>query len=530
MQPRSAIPGCLATVFNSPRAVPMKRTVLAAAAGAALTLISHFAPQAAHAGVLDNAAKAWTYQHSNTGGFLSEIVGFDSATNTLWVSGVTGVDVLNARTGTLIDRIDVSAYGSVNSVAISHGVAAFAIESSTRTSPGVVKLYDTTTRSLLSGTNTLTVGALPDMLTFTKDGNQLLVANEGTPSTYGARLADSNGHRNYGTATLDPVGSVSLINMASRSVSSTATLAGVPQTGSHLRGNTGMDMEPEYIAVNAAGTQAYVTLQEANAIGILNLQTGQFDKVVGLGAKDFSAAGNRIDPLNNGTANLISVNAKGLYMPDGIAAYEAKGQTFLVMANEGDFREDDADRSAASAFGATSPLNNLRVVNTESSAGDLYTAGARSFSIRDANGTLVYDSGEILDREAMALGIYDDARSRDKGVEPEGVELVQIDGHTFALVGLERTLKSAVAVFDITDPLNVSFMKMLVSDGDLAPEGLEAFRMGTQYYLAFSNEASNTTTVYSLAPAVPEPETWALLLSGLAVVGGMGWKRRQQAA
>ena len=48
--------------------------------------------------------------------------------------------------------------------------------------------------------NSVQVGALPDMLTFTPDGEYLLVANEGEPSGYGA------GH-------VDPEGSVSIIPM-----------------------------------------------------------------------------------------------------------------------------------------------------------------------------------------------------------------------------------------------------------------------------------------------------------------------------
>ncbi|HEY9192970.1 MAG TPA: PEP-CTERM sorting domain-containing protein, partial [Methyloversatilis sp.] len=264
------------------------------------------------------------------------------------------------------------------------------------------------------------------------------------------------------------------------------------------------------------------------------LQSGQFEKVIGLGAKDFSLPGNRIDPLNNGNKtgtsgyDLISPNVKGLYMPDGLATYEKGGQTYILMANEGDFREDDGDRSAASTLGATGTLANLRVSNTDSSPGDLYAAGGRSFSIRAEDGTIIYDSGEILDREAMALGIYNDARSRDKGVEPESVEVISIGGKSFAFVGLERTAYSnddatvsnrvaAIAVFDITDPANSSFVRMLKTDGDMAPEGLKGYALDGMYYLAYSNEVSNTTSVFQLAP-VPEPETYAMMLAGIGLI------------
>jgi DNA-binding beta-propeller fold protein YncE len=499
----------------------MKRSILSLAIAAALAPL---ALSASAAGPLAGITKQWTFTHNMAGGQTSEIVSFDSSTNSLWVAGIAGVDVLNATNGSFIQHIDTTAFGSINSVAIHNGLAAFAIESAVRTNPGVVKFYDTATRSLAAGVNSVTVGALPDMLTFTPNGGKLLVANEGTPTTYGVRIGTSV-PRNYGPAALDPAGSVSIIDMVTRSVTATATLAGVATSGSNIRTNTGMDFEPEYITVNAAGTKAWVTLQEANAIGVLDLGSNSFTKVVGLGAKDFSAPGNQIDPLNNGTVSFSSHNVKGLYMPDGIAAYQAAGKTFLVMANEGDFREDDADRSAASSFGGVAPLNNLRVLNTDSSAGNLYAAGARSFSIRDADGNLVFDSGDTLDKEAAARGIYDDGRSRDKGVEPEGVTLKEIDGRTYAFIGLERTTKGAVAIYDITDPANSSFVDMIVTDGDLAPEGMQAFTMGGMHYLAIANETSGTTTLYGLAP-VPEPETYALLLAGLGLIGLMARRRR----
>lgn len=477
----------------------------------------------AQAATTYNISKEWTFTHSGSG-YLAEIPAFDAVTNTLWVAGVKGVDVLDATTGSFLQRIDTSAYGNINSVSISNGMAAFAIENTARTQSGIVQLYDTSSRSLAAGVNSFTVGALPDMVTFTPDGSKILVANEGTPDVYGSRIGSSV-PRVYGAAANDPVGSVSIIDVTSRTVAATATLAGVPTSGSHIRTNTGMDFEPEYIAVSADGSKAYVTLQEANAIGILDMQTQSFTQVVGLGAKDFSLPGNTIDPLNNGSVSFISANVKGLYMPDGIAAYDVAGKTYLVTANEGDFREDDGDRSSAGSLGATGELANIRVSNTDSSPGDLYAAGARSFSIRDADGNLVYDSGDILDKEAFARGIYDDGRSRDKGVEPEGVDLFTLGGRTIAAVGLERTLLGAVALFDITDPTKVSFIDMIVSDTDLAPEGLVAFERAGSIFLAFANEGSNTTSLFRIS-AVPEPSSVAMLGLGLMLLAAM--RRRQQ--
>lgn len=481
----------------------MKKTVQALAIAAALLPTSLLAQPNGL-----TFERVWTYDHTVTPDQASEIPAYDHHTRTVWVAGVIGVDVLDASTGVRVAHIDTRAYGAVNSVAIHEGLAALAIESEIRTAPGKVLFIDTRTRKPAGADAVVEVGALPDMLTFTPDGSKVLVANEATPSRYGARIGNSV-PRVYDLQPpeIDPPGSVSVIDVAKRTVLATAGFENVPVEGENVRLNTGMDFEPEYIAVAHDGRTAYVTLQEANAIGVLDIAAGEFVKVVGLGAKDFSLPGNEIDPLNNGVVDFLSVQAKGLYMPDSISAYRHRGETYLVMANEGDFREDDGDRSAASGFGAGAPLNALRVSNTDSIPGTptssptLFAAGARSFSIRDADGNLVYDSGDILDKAANALEIYDDNRSRDKGVEPEGVALAEIAGRTYAFIGLERTIRSAVAVFDITDPDAVEFMDMIVSDAekpDVSPEGLVTFKLRGQHYLAVANEVSNTTSLYRL--------------------------------
>ena len=447
--------------------------------------------------------RLWTYSHT-TPGQVSEIPAFDPRTNTIWVAGVVGVDVLQGvgETVALVQHIDVTGYGLVNSVAIHNGLAAFAIEAGPpdRRLPGVVLFYDTRTRLPIG--DPVTVGALPDMLTFTHDGSKLLVANEGTPNA----VADT------AYTAPDPPGSVSIIDVETRTVIATAGFDNVPQFGTNLRTNVGMDFEPEYIAIEGDGSRAFVTLQEANAIAVLDLSLNAFTEIIGLGAKDFSVPGNEFDPRNDndGTIEFINANAKGLYMPDGVAAYKSRGRTYLVLANEGDFREDNADRAAAgSTYGAAAPLDRLRVSNRDSSTGNLFAAGARSMSIREVDGEVVYDSGSILDTEAHSRGIYDDGRSRDKGVEPEGVALLSIRGRTYAFVGLERTTSSAVAIFDVTDPYNATFLDMIKTAGDLSPEGLSAFAYRGNFYLAIANEvraADETgahTTLYRIDTSRP---------------------------
>ncbi|MBL0718687.1 PEP-CTERM sorting domain-containing protein [Piscinibacter sp. Jin2] len=206
------------------------------------------------------------------------------------------------------------------------------------------------------------------------------------------------------------------------------------------------------------------------------------------------------------------------------------------MANEGDAREDEADERRGSAGNASielvpegSDLSRLILSNVESVRGDLVTFGGRSFSIRDTDGQLVYDSGDLLDREAIARGLYDDGRSDNKGVEPEGVALLDIEGRTFAFIGLERTTTAATAVFDITDPTQVSFIDFIVGQGDRAPEGLTGFKVGNDYYLAVANEAidgvAGTTSLFQLSP-VPEPSTYALMAGGLLALGAFARRRK----
>jgi hypothetical protein len=510
----------LIKLINLKQGNVMKKSILSLSIAA---LLFPVIASAANSSILFN--KEWTYAHL-TSGFTSEISAFDAATSSIWVAGVNGVDILDLATGASKGFINVSPFGSINSVAIHNGVAAFAIENSTRTENGFVQFYNTSSNSLI---RQVSVGALPDMVTFTPDGTKLLVANEGTPDKYGEEVGVINGTKTFGPAANDPVGSVTIINTADYS-KTTATFSGVPTSGSNLRANVGMDYEPEYIAINADGTKAFVNLQEHNGLAVLDINSSSFTEIIGLGAKDFSLPGNSIDPKDDGSVNFGSHNVKGLYQPDGIASFEKNGQTYLVMANEGDFREDDGDRAGRGTFTpnpADPDLNRIRLSNTDSSDGNLLTIGGRSFSIRDESGNIVYDSGDQLDKAAFAAGIYDDSRSDDKGVEPEGVTLLDLNGKKYAFIGLERTTTGAVAVYDITDPANSSFLDLIVTDGDISPEGIQAFVFGGKSYLSIANEVSNTTTLYSIA-AVPEPETYAMLLAGLAMIG-FATKRKKQA-
>lgn len=488
-----------------PQHAPIVRSLILAAALAA----SFFAGAAEL-----SAQRVWQYAHqAGNAGQKAEIVAFDRRTDTLWVAGVVGVDVLDRRTGTPLAHIAVGHLGAVNSVAVHGDLAALAIESTIdRTLPGVVVFYDTRRRTQVGAP--VPVGSLPDMLTFTPDGRHVLVANEATPNPRPTPA---------GRSAADPMGSVSIVDVRSHHVTTLpidpsipgyASLRLFPAAGSlptQPAAYSPYGPEPEYIAVDRDGRFAYVTLQEANGIAVLDLHKRRFERIVGLGLKDFSLPGNEIDPSDqDGEIRLRSVPVKGLYQPDGIAAYEHRGRTYLVMANEGDARDngegDAEDERRGSAGNASieyvpdsTELGRLNFSNVDSArGGPLVKFGAHSFSIRDTDGRIVFDSGSQLDREAIRLGLYDDGRSDNKGVEPEGISVLRVGRRTLAFVGLERTLKSAVVVYDITDPAKVRWLGTIVGEGDVGPEGLKAFRVGREVYVAVANEVSDTTSLFRL--------------------------------
>lgn len=201
-------------------------------------------------------------------------------------------------------------------------------------------------------------------------------------------------------------------------------------------------------------------------------------------------------------------------MADGITAFQAGGQTYVMVAGEGDDRDGDlaegihiadAERAAKAAGADTANLGDrLKLISTEGdydndgTLDQAYAFGSRSFRIYDTNGNLVFDSGNQLDEIAKAAGIYDDGRSDDKGMEPEMVTTQVINGRVFAFVGMERGISSSVAVYDVSDPLNSRFVKLLGNTSSISPEGVEFVSTGSDGsgFLLASNEVSGTLDAY----------------------------------
>lgn len=470
----------------------------------------------------------------------SEIAAHDPVSQTLYV--VTGgefmeiLDINDPFNPVLLDTIAISpTYGSgANSVDVYDGVVAVAVQNFDKTQPGLVVFFDR------SGTylNQVTAGPLPDMLTFSHDGSMVLVANEGEPND------------DY---TIDPEGSISIVDLSGGVLSATAVEIGFthfttatldPAVRIFGPGATvAQDLEPEYITLSADDSTAWVTLQENNAVAIVDTQAMTVTAVVPLGFKDHSLPGNELDPSNqDGGIHIANWPVLGMYQPDAITSFELGGTTYLVTANEGDARDyagfSEEARIATltldpTAFpnAATLQLNeNLGRLNSTLANGDtdgdgdfdeLYAYGARSFSIwNGGTGELVYDSGNDLE-ELTALFVPDyfnansgdaaqfDQRSDDKGPEPEGATLGVINGRTYAFIGLERT--GGIVIYDVTDPLAPFFAYYIEpADADanniyddISPEGLlfiDAADSPTGYpLLVVTYELSGSTVVYQLA-------------------------------
>ena len=385
---------------------------------------------------------------SQTAGFdkgAAEIVAYDAGTQRIFVVNAQDgtVDVLdgsNPGNPVKVGQIDAKAIpgytpaglGSANSVAARDGLVAVAIEASPLTNPGVIAFYDASTLAFL---RSVPAGALPDAVTFSNTGHFVIVSNEGEPRF-----------------PVDPEGSVTVVDVRSKGGrrgfdacnvdfrAFNSQRAALVSAGVYIdpgAASVAQDLEPEY--ATAQGNNAYVTLQENNAIAVVQLNQCRVARIMPLGVKDLGLPQNSLDTsdreIDSGKGKVAIrswPNLYALYQPDSIASYEADdGETYLVIANEGDVRDTvnsgrpstDAVRVGSltldpTAFPAVpasvSPdpnpasSKNLGRLNVIRSLGcevaldangfcpgefdRLFAYGGRSFSIFTNDGTLVYDS------------------------------------------------------------------------------------------------------------------------------------------
>jgi len=485
--------------------------------------------------------KIGTYESGVFGASAAEILTYDSATKRLFVQNAdsAAIDIIDISIPTSPSLLNsIAPGGQPTNVDAHKGLIAVTIEGATRQDPGAVVFFDADGLLL----NKVTIGSRPDMLVFSPNGKWLLTANEGVPSD------------DY---SVDPEGSVSIIDI-SKGVKK-ITSANVRTAGLHAfdknsldpsirifgpNASVAQDLEPEHIAISHNSKLAWVSFQENNAIGIIDIRKAQFTNIVGLGFKNHKQSGNGFDASDkDDQINIQNWPVFGMYQPDAITTYRTRGRTYIVTANEGDARDYSGFSEETrvedllldpGAFPNTAFLqdqNNLGRLKTTTATGDtdgdgdvdaIYAYGARSFSIRDAHGKLVFDSGDDFERITASLLPADfnsnddendsfDARSDDKGPEPEYVVVGKIAGRSYAFIGLERV--GGIMVYDVTKPRAAEFVDYLNSRdfsgdpesgtaGDLSPEGLAFIKAKDSptgnALLAVGFEVSGTVGIFEI--------------------------------
>lgn len=479
----------------------------------------------------------------------------------------------------MTEEFSITSDGVANSVAIrADGLGAIAFEAPDKVGAGHVVFFDATAPDAASAVlGDVTVGALPDMVAISPDGTHAVVANEGEP-------ADD--------FSVDPEGTVSVIALPA---AKTAPAQGAVRTADFHGFEAGgtktlpadirvfgpaphgddlpvsRNLEPEYVAID--GGTAYVALQEANGVAVVDIASATITDVWALGFKDLGLEGNGIDPSDRDPNGAPTFGIRtypglhGVYMPDGLVSYVANGQTYLVSANEGDAREWGdyvepvrvkdlakdgfgpvcADSTLAPYLkdGELGRLNVTKELGFDDERGcyaELYAFGGRSFSIWTTDGTQVFDSGDAFERITHAANpdFFNsnhaeanlEGRSDDKGPEPESVAIGTLSRRTYAFVGFERV--GGIAVFDITEPAASRFVTYVdnrdfTADpespdaGDLGPEGIAFIPAASSAtgapLLAVGNEVSGTTTLFAVEDLLAPVSTGLPIVSGAADAG-----------
>ncbi|MFA0147818.1 choice-of-anchor I family protein [Vibrio lentus] len=521
----------------------------------------------------------------------AEIVSYDSCTDKLYVVNAQAqkVDVLSMDADSVptsegsIDLQSAAAasgidIGAANSVSTHQGLVAVAIENVDKQQNGIIALYRSDTLELIT---TYTAGALPDMVSFSKDGRYIASANEGEPN------ADYS---------IDPEGSVTLVDLDNGPLLAKVTQIDFKAFNkgqsrhaelndkvriSAPNATVAQDLEPEYLTFADNG-KLYVALQENNALAAIDVASAEVDAILGLGGKLWDTTQLDASNKDKNIGNLQSyAMLEGLYMPDSITSYSVDGNTYIVTANEGDGREYgikttqemcdekgfewdgddykgtenyttekdfciayvdevrgkkldvDANHPLAGALKDNNQLARLKVIKpqgTLASDQKVQAFGSRSFSIWDESGELVFDSGDdfariVLEQDPVNFNSTNDNnqsgddRSDDKGVEPEAIEVAEINGKQYAFIGLER--QGGIMVYDVTHPKSTSFISYLNNRdftqpvctkvdedgdcdndtynskaGDLGPESIKYFTRSGNHFIAVGNEVSGSTSVY----------------------------------
>ena len=493
---------------------------------------------------------------TNADGGVMEIVDYNTVTGWAYaVNGQTGnltaiavKDMADSESVDLLDGNDIDVksiveancegftYGDMTSVAVSADGTklAAAVQAEGYADNGRVAVFTCNADGTLTFEQAYETGVQPDMVTFTPDDSRILTANEGEP------------REGYADGAVDPAGSVTVITVADGTAvnvdftayDSNEERQKLVDAGIVMKKDTvpSEDLEPEYVA--AGNDTAYVTLQEANAIAVIDLGSLKVTGIYSAGYEDYSTTAVDIDKKDEAYNPAVYESLRGIRMPDGVALYSVDGVDYIVTANEGDSREwgdylNEDERDFGD--GQTSPTGKItaensgltgKVVFFDSSdydglgSGLDYVFGGRSFTVfrADESGlTEIYDSGSDFEAKTAEyipenFNCSNDDKSLDdrsgkKGPESESITVGTVGERTYAFIGLERV--GGVMVYDITDPAETVYVNYINSRdfsediaGDDSPEGLcfipAADSADGNAYLLAACEVSGTVAAYEL--------------------------------
>lgn len=336
-----------------------------------------------------------------------------------------------------------------------------------------------------------------DMVTFSPNGAYILGACEGEPT------------ENFQD---DPEGKILLVarkekefrhrEISFSELDSTLLLSSGVRNGTPS--NFYRSLEPEYIAVSKDSKKAFISLQENNALAVLDLTSEKIEAVFSLGALDHSLLGNSIAFSKGKAIQFENVPLLGLRQPDGIALLEKEGKTYVLTANEGALRKSgefsDGENfsekvrrgeldSLAFSRDLQERLSEMKVEKGACLKGasgkceKVYSFGSRSFSIFEAPSMkLAFDSGDAIEKiiakvapdyfgwNAKKKKKKKNARSHFKGPEPETIVVGEVEKIPLTFIGLERA--SGILTFDLRDIHQPKFLDFWFNPKYRGPEGM----------------------------------------------------------
>lgn len=315
---------------------------------------------------------------------------------------------------------------------------------------GIVVTVDVASRRIEA---TCQLGGQPDAAAMSPDGRFLAIAIEN----------ERDERLNRGAMPQLPPGNLTILPVTAQGLDC-AALRRVDLTG--IAGHMPEDPEPEFVDINARN-EAVVTLQENNHIVIVALETGRI-------VAHFPAGTVTLDQVDARRDGVIRPNQRleGVFRePDAVRWLDEER---FVTANEGDFR-----------------------------------SGSRGFTIFRRDGTVEWDSGNLLEHLAIRIGHYPEARSGSRGNEPEGIEVATFAGQRLIFVGSERA--SIVTVWRDEGPGRAPAFLQVLPTG-VGPEGLLAIPARGLFVAA--NEVDNpetglrsTLSIYRLGDGPPRYPT-----------------------